>query len=195
MSGQRKHPRRKPRVHRDRPSLAGRVRRNLPIIRFVAVTAVSLLAMFWVLHLPAVITHVVDPYTTFVASCGRLALRAAGVEAGGAGSIIATPGFSVSIRNVCNGLEVTAIFLATVLAFPATWRYRLLGLLAGYPAVFLINIARIVALVIIGMRAPELFEDAHYYYAQGFVILATVGVWLLWVSFYDRFSPRTDLSG
>ena len=187
--------RKRPPKRNPRPPLAQRVRQNLPVIRFVGVTSVALLAMFWLLHQPAVISALVEPYTAFVASCGRLALRAVGVQAAGAGEVIASPGFSVSIRNVCNGLEVTAIFLATVLAFPVSWRYRLLGLAIGYPAVFVINIVRIVVLFLIGMRAPQLFDDAHYYYAQGFVILATVAVWLLWISMYDRFTSRLDLSG
>ena len=81
-------------------------------------------------------------------------------------------------------LEVTAIYLATVLGFPSTMRSKLIGIAIGYPVVFVINIIRIVVLFILGFRIPEVFEAVHYYYAQAFVIVATIGVWLLWVSLF-----------
>ena len=163
----------------------------LPIVRFVLVTLVSLVALFWLLHQRWVVTNFVDPYTHFVATTSRLCLRLVGVDAGGAGSLISSPLFSVSIKNVCNGLEVTMIFFATVLGFPASWRSKAMGLLIGYPVIYLINIIRIMVLFILGFRLPQVFEMAHYYYAQAFVIIATVCVWLLWVSLYSEYGSKT----
>lgn len=177
------------------PVRAGRFHTYGPILRFVGLTAVALVALFWLLHQRAVAVAVVAPYTEFVAACSRLLLRAVGVDARGAGTLISSTEFSVSIRNVCNGLEVTVIFFATVLGFPASWKHKLLGLLMGYPAVFVINLVRIMVLFLVGMRAPQAFEATHYYYAQAFVILATVAVWLLWVSIYGQSKTRPDLSG
>jgi exosortase H (IPTLxxWG-CTERM-specific) len=170
------------------------LRDNLPIVRFVLVTFVALVALFYILHLKWVIQYAVDPYTHFVTSFSRVCLRLVGVEAGGTGNTILSPQFSVSIKNICNGLEVTAIFFATILGFPASWKSKLLGLCVGYPVIFLINILRIMVLFILGFKVPHVFEAAHYYYAQAFVIIATVGVWLFWVSTYSAYGSKTHHS-
>lgn len=177
------------------PSRRERLRSYLPIVQFVVVTTVTLIALFWLLHRRAVVVGFVDPWTDFVAACSRLLLSAIGIDVSGSGAMISSPEFSVSIKNVCNGLEVTAIFFATVLGFPAPWKHKLIGLAVGYPAVFLINVVRIIVLFVIGARIPTAFEDVHYYYAQAFVILATVAVWLVWVSMYGRPKTRPDIPG
>jgi exosortase H (IPTLxxWG-CTERM-specific) len=167
-------------------------REQLPIIRFVVVTLVSLVGLFMLLNLRAVERSFVTPYTIFVAETSRIVLRLLGVEASGVGTVVSSPQFSVNILNVCNGLEVTAIFFATVLGFPATWKNKLIGLAIGYPVIYLINLVRIIVLFFLGFKQPDIFETVHYYYAQAFVILATVGVWLIWVSLYSVYGSKTN---
>jgi exosortase H (IPTLxxWG-CTERM-specific) len=180
----------KPSLPEPDRSSASWLQRNAQILRFVGVTAVGLVGLYWILHLRTVVTGFVDPYTGVVAECSRTVLRLIGIKASGTGDLITSPGFSVSIKNVCNGLEVTAIFLAVTLAFPASWRNRLIGIAIGYPMIFAINIVRIVALFLIGLKMPGVFESAHYYYAQAFVIIATVGVWLVWVSTLSEYGTK-----
>lgn len=170
----------------------GRIKAYLPIIKFIGITVGSLVIFFLLLKSAFFERHFVAPYTEFVASSGRAALRLLGIQAHGTGSLIASPEFSVNIMNVCNGLEVTAIFFATVMGFPARWRYKLLGLGIGYPLIYLINIIRIVVLFILGFKMPDIFEDVHYYYAQAFVIIATVGVWLIWVSLFSAYGSKSS---
>lgn len=164
----------------------------LPIVRFVIITIVSLVALFYVIRQPWMVAHFVDPYTEFVAAVSRVCLRVVGVDAGGSGSFISSPQFAVSIQNVCNGLEVTAIFFAVVLGFPSSFKSKLLGLAVGYPVIFLINILRIMVLFVLGFKVPTVFDDVHYYYAQAFVIIATVAVWLLWVIRFSDYGAATD---
>lgn len=164
----------------------------MPVFRFVAGTLIALIALFALLRLPFLVTHAVEPYTHFVAAVSRACLRAVGVDARGSGSLIASPAFSVTIKNVCNGLEVTAIFLAVTLGFPASWKAKLIGLAVGYPVIFAINVARIMVLFVIGFKVPDVFDAVHYYYAQAFVIIATVAVWLLWVMRFSRYGAAAD---
>lgn len=163
---------------------------NWPIVRFVLVTIVSLVLFFLVLRLAWVQRSFSEPYTYFVAASSRLFLRLIGVSASGSGTVITSPDFTVNILYVCNGLEATAIFFATVLGFPSRWKNKLIGLALGYPVIFLINILRIAALFLIGYKIPHIFETVHYYYAQAFVILATVCVWLIWVTRYSAYGTK-----
>ena len=98
--------------------------------------------------------------------------------------------FSILVQNVCNGLEVTAIFLATVLAFPTHWRNKLIGVALGFPAIFLINVARIAVLYILGFQIPNIFETVHRYYAQALVIILTLSVWLLWATVFTEYGSK-----
>jgi len=165
------------------------------IVRFVVVTLLSLVAFFYLLRQPYFASHVVDPYTNFVAWFSRFCLRVVGVDARGEGSLITSPQFSVTIKNVCNGLEVTAIFFATVLGFPSSARSKLLGLAIGYPTIFLVNVVRIMVLFVLGFKIPGIFDDVHYYYAQAFVIIATVAVWMAWVALCTDYGSRTTRTG
>ncbi len=181
MARKKQHSRRSPdRPHA--PSRRQRIRSALPAARFVAVFVGVVGLAFALLQQPAFQEHVVAPYTAFVTRCARASLNVFGAQAGGTGAVISSPRFSIIVKNVCNGLEVTAIYLAAVLAFPVPWRWRAYGVLAGYPVVFAINIARIDVLFVLGYRAPDLFDAVHYYYAQVVVIVVVVAIWLAWLS-------------
>jgi exosortase H (IPTLxxWG-CTERM-specific) len=159
-------------------------------VRF-ALTVLGLLVLFFlVTRLPAVDRHVVTPYTGFVAWSSALLLRAAGAGVSSHGNVVASPAFSVAILPVCNGLEVTAIYAAAVLAFPAALSGKAIGLAGGLVIIYLINIVRIAALFLIGAHYHVAFEQAHYYYAQAFVIVATTGVWLAWVSLFSPYGLK-----
>jgi len=161
------------------------------IIRFIAVTVLLLGVLYVILKVPWVERHFVGPYTYFVARCSRICLGLIGVRTTGSGGMIVSPEFSVTIKNVCNGLEVMAIFFATTVGFPATVKSKLFGLLLGLPAIFSINIVRVIVLFVIGSRNPKVFDDVHFYYAQALVIIATVALWLLWVSTFSVYGTKT----
>jgi exosortase H (IPTLxxWG-CTERM-specific) len=163
-----------------------------PIIRFVALTLFSLVGFFLLTGLPWVQDRIIQPYTYFVAESSRVVLRVLGVDAGSSGTLLISPEFSVNILNVCNGVEVTAILFAVILSFPASWKQKLIGLAIGYPVIYCVNLARIVVLFFLGFKHPEIFETVHYYYAQGFVILATLAIWLLWVSLCSGYGGKND---
>jgi exosortase H (IPTLxxWG-CTERM-specific) len=167
------------------------MRTHLPVIRFVLTTVLLMVVLYVVLKVPWVERHFVAPYTQFVAVCSRICLGLIGVETSGSGGLIVSPEFSVTIKNVCNGLEVMAIFFATTIGFPSTIKGKLFGLLLGFPVIFLINTVRVVVLFILGSRNPQVFDDVHFYYAQALVIIATVAVWLLWVTTLSNYGSKT----
>jgi exosortase/archaeosortase family protein len=82
------------------------------------------------------------------------------------------------------------LFVAAVLAYPATGRQRLLGVLAGLPLLLGLNLARLVALGWIGVRVPRLFTQAHELWMQAFIILAVALSWIVWARHVD--APRRD---
>jgi len=102
-----------------------------------------------------------------------------------------TNGFAVSIEAGCNGVEATIVLLAAILAFPAPWRSKLIGLVAGVLAVQGLNVVRVISLFYLGQWDREWFEWAHLYIWQALIMLDVLIVWLVWV----RTLPRSEGPG
>lgn len=174
------------------PSLQRDARGNWLVIRFVLATLVGVVLFFAITRIPLVSKYAVYPYTEFITTSSRLALRLVGHDVQGEGLLISGPSFGVLVRNVCNGLEVTGIFLAAVLAFPTGWRNKLRGLALGYPIIFVFNVTRIVVLYILGLSNPDVFETVHRYYAQALTIILTLAVWVLWVMKFTEYGTKAS---
>jgi len=85
----------------------------------------------------------------------------------------------------CGAIEIMAIFLAAVLAFPTIWRKRCIGLAAGLPIMYGVNVFRLTVLALIGAldKSRVWFNFAHEYVWQAIYIIFVVAVWLLWVEY------------
>jgi exosortase H (IPTLxxWG-CTERM-specific) len=92
-----------------------------------------------------------------------------------------TNGFAISIEAGCNGVEAALLLIAAMLAFRASWKARVVGILSGLAAVQAMNIVRIVSLFYIGQWSPRIFEWAHLYLWQALIMLDVLIVWLLWL--------------
>jgi exosortase H (IPTLxxWG-CTERM-specific) len=90
-------------------------------------------------------------------------------------------GFSVSIEAGCNGIEAAIVLIAAVLAFPAPWRYRGIGIAAGLAAVQGLNIVRVVSLFYLGQWSFQAYEWAHLYVWQALIMLDVLLVWMIWI--------------
>ncbi len=90
-------------------------------------------------------------------------------------------GFGVAIEAGCNAVEACIVLAAAMLAFPAPWRHKLLGLLLGMVIVQAVNILRIISLFYLGQWRMDAFEFAHLYLWQGLIMLDVLVVWLIWI--------------
>jgi exosortase H (IPTLxxWG-CTERM-specific) len=101
----------------------------------------------------------------------------------------ASNGFAVSIEAGCNGVEATIVLVAAILAFPASWKNKLLGMVIGIIAVQGLNIIRVISLFYLGQWNFNVFEWAHLYVWQALIMLDVMVVWLLWVRALPRDAP------
>jgi len=99
-------------------------------------------------------------------------------------------GFAVSIEAGCNGVEATIVLVAAMLAFPAPWRRKLLGLGVGIVAVQGLNVIRVISLFYLGQWSERAFSFAHQYVWQALIMLDVLIIWLLWVRTLPRSAPR-----
>ena len=157
-------------------------------IRFLTLFLLLLAGSFMVVALQPVNDHVIEPFTAGIAKVSGAVLDGIGQNVRMEGTVIRNPEFAVNIRNGCNGVETMLIFGAAVLAFPAPWRARGIGLALGILAIQGINLVRVVALFLTGVYFPSWFDSSHTVIWQSVVVASGVLLWIFWA---QRFAtPR-----
>ena len=151
--------------------------------RFFTLFAVILFALFALELTPPAQSAVVIPWTDALAriSAGVVTIFDPHVIAFGKILQSTKNGFAISIEAGCNGIEAAIILVAAMLAFPAPWKHRAIGILAGLAAVQVLNIVRVVSLFYLGQWNFKAFEWAHLYLWQALIMLDALIVWLLWI--------------
>lgn len=153
------------------------------MLRFALIFLAVLLALFGLELLQPVQQHVVLPWTAALARfCVALVSWAdASVLAQGKVIWSSRNGFGVSIEPGCNGVEAVLVLCAALVAFPASWRQRLYGLLVGFVAIQVLNVVRVISLFYLGQWSRPAFDFAHLYLWQGLIMLDVLVVYLLWL--------------
>lgn len=158
------------------------------LILFLSILGVS----FTVVALKPINDGFVVPYTTFIAKISGTVLGLLGEKITIHGCQLTSPRFAVTIYNGCNGLITSLIFISGVLAFPARWTAKAIGVVAGLVAIQVINLIRIVSLFYIGIYLPKFFNESHIFVWQSIVILSGVALWVAWAHRFAR--PRSHES-
>jgi exosortase/archaeosortase family protein len=87
---------------------------------------------------------------------------------------------SFEIIGECTAYYPCAIFISAVVAFPARWTRKAIGVGVGLPTLLLINQIRLVSLCYIQHWIPEYFETLHILVWQSLIVVLTVVLWLVW---------------
>lgn len=146
------------------------------LLRFIAV----LLFFYFVVAIRPVNDHVIVPFTGLIVRASAAVLRGLGEPAQAVGTLLTSPAFTVDVKNGCNGVEAMLLLVAAILAFPATVRQRLLGLLAGVAVIQVANLLRVVSLFWLGVHHRDVFELFHAAIWQTALILMSVVLFILW---------------
>lgn len=96
--------------------------------------------------------------------------------------------FTFVVIPECGAIEIMAIFFAAVIAFPARWWKRLVGIVIGLPVMYAVNVFRLAVLAVIGAvdHSKEWFDFTHEYVWQTAYIIFVIVFWLLWVELVVR---------
>ena len=145
--------------------------------------AIILLALFAVELLHPVQTWVIQPFTAAIAKTSAFVVQSfdRSVQAQGIVLSNTTTGAAVSIEPGCNGVEAVIVVMAAILATPAGWAYKLIGIGLSFATIQALNLIRIISLFYLLQCNPAWFEWAHLYLWQALIMLDGVIVYLLWV--------------
>jgi len=134
-----------------------------------------------VLALPWVERGFVEPWTEFNVKTAAALARpfVDGSQAVGT-RLIAIGTIPLEARKGCDGINALLILCTTILAFPAPWRSRLVGLALGAIAIFLLNAFRIATLLLVAVRWPDRLDFFHVDVWQPAMMLFSFALFILW---------------
>ena len=95
--------------------------------------------------------------------------------------VISVGAFRMQIITECTGVFLMMIFGACVLAYPAGWKAKALGLAAGLPIIWVANILRVVLVALVGRYVPSYFDYFHDYFWYGTFSLIIIFTWVFWL--------------
>lgn len=156
--------------------------------RFILVFLLCVGILFPLDLIEPVERHVIVPFTALLADISVWLIQLFDADATATGNVIrsASNGFAISIERGCNGLEAVIILVSAIIAFPAPWRYRLIGIGLGFLAIQAVNLVRIISLFYLGQWSQLWFEWFHLYLWQALIVLDALVVFLVWL----RYMPR-----
>jgi exosortase H (IPTLxxWG-CTERM-specific) len=93
---------------------------------------------------------------------------------------VATNKFVVTVDDGCDGLQVCTLLTSAVLAFPATWRQKVVGVVIGNLWLQTWNVVRIATLVVIGGIERSWFHPTHVYIWPTLLIALCLATWMAW---------------
>jgi len=107
---------------------------------------------------------------------------------------IASHRYSVNIAHGCDAIEPAALFVAAVLAFPASMRSKFPGLFLGTALLLTLNLVRIISLFYTGVYWPRAFETMHVDVWQPAFIVLSLFFWVVWALWATKPSaPPADV--
>lgn len=153
------------------------------MLRYMLIFLSLQLVLFGINMLAGVQYYLVLPWTEFLAHICASLVTWFDSSATASGKVLWNheTGFGVSIEPGCNGIEAFIVLFAAVVAFPASWRHKLVGLVVGFVAVQALNVVRVISLFYLGQWNTAVFNFAHEYLWQALIMLDVLVVWLLWV--------------
>jgi archaeosortase B (VPXXXP-CTERM-specific) len=160
------------------------VRVNREAVQYVALF-LALCLLFYLLYYSLIVSGSVlmVRLREFTANVLGIIISAAGADVVVNGALVSINGFGLEIIDECTAVFSSIVYCACILAYPTTIRKKVLGVALGVPALYAINILRLVILAQVGQTRPALFEFVHVYLWQASFIIFIVVIFLLWLRF------------
>lgn len=164
--------------------------------RFISIFLLILVSLFTLEMLEPVQKHVIVPFTSLLAYLSAALILPFDETAIAYGKILQfkDTGFAVSIEAGCNGVEATIVLIAAIVAFPASWRDRILAIFLGFLAIQVMNLARIISLFYLGNWNMNYFEWIHLYLWPALIMLDVLIVFVVYLRYLSRKDGQAELA-
>jgi exosortase/archaeosortase family protein len=96
------------------------------------------------------------------------------------GDVISVPQGQVRVTKECTGLLVVGLVGAGMLAYPAGWRRRAIGIALLVPLVFTLDVVRVASLAFALRYGRGPFDVLHTVVWEGVFVLGLLAFWVRW---------------
>lgn len=86
------------------------------------------------------------------------------------------------VAHPCNGLLLQVLFITFLLCFKGDRIIKLITIILGTTGIFIINVMRVVALLLIQLKYPEYLDFSHKWLFTVLVYAFVFSLWLFWVN-------------
>jgi exosortase H (IPTLxxWG-CTERM-specific) len=156
------------------------------VLRFVLLFGVCMVVFYAFRLLPWFTDQIWLPYLRVNAMMSAWLLSMLGEQATAASVSVFSPRFRLEIAQGCDAIEPSALFVAAVIAFPASLKRTLIGLVVGVAILLALNLVRIVSLYYTGVHWPSAFETMHIDVWQPIFIVFAMILWIIWAVWATR---------
>ena len=158
------------------------------MLRFLLLFVVYLAVLFALELLQPVDRWVILPFTAAIAKISVAIVGLFDSHAIAYGKILQSTSndFAIPIERGCNGVEAVIILVSAMLAFPAPWKHRLIGIGLGFVAIQALNLVRIISLFYLGQWNRMWFDWFHLYLWQALIVLDALVAFLVWLRYLPR---------
>jgi exosortase H (IPTLxxWG-CTERM-specific) len=150
------------------------------VLRFVALFALFLAAFYALTATSWFTDQLFGSYLELNAQVSAAILRLLGQDARAVGSDLISPRFVMAIERGCDAVEPSFLFIAALLAFPASVRAKAAGILGGVTLLLALNLVRIISLHYTGVYLPSAFETVHIDVWQTLFVAFALLLWIMW---------------
>jgi len=135
-----------------------------------------------------------EPINEYTAKSVGVLLSWIGLNPEVEGLIISVGGRPLKIVHECSAIPLFILFSAFVLAYPSDFGSKVIGLIFGLPALFLVNAFRLFFLSLILLYYPGIFDYAHTYLWQTVILIMIFVACLVWLEFVVKVRVKDTAS-
>jgi exosortase family protein XrtM len=101
---------------------------------------------------------------------------------------------SLEIVRGCDGAGATFLLMAAILAFSATWKQKLVGLIGSLALMYALNQTRVIGLYFVVAYERNWFNLLHTYFAPTLIVVICCIFFLWWIKWSSRLEIVSDNS-
>jgi exosortase family protein XrtM len=125
-------------------------------------------------------------YTAGVVSLSQDLIEFLGIPVRAEGALLHLNSAIMEVKFGCNGLEAILLLCAAILAYPGSWKARIIGILMGSLFLQFFNLIRIAILAWVLEEHPSIFPIMHEYITQSIMIAIAFVIFLVYLQNVSR---------
>lgn len=156
-----------------------------PAGQFLLMFGVLAFTLFWVLATPQAARLFVQPFTQGLVHLSQVLVGVFDSRVVADGDILrfSDGRGAVQVLAGCNAVEVCALLIAAVFAYPTTFVRSAIGAVIAVLALQTVNLLRIISLLYLSRGEPSLFEFFHNYVWDAMIGLEGLVLFFTWAHF------------